>query len=328
VPAFIPIAIHKSQWPATLAAQLREALRSGEINLKFLYHSPRQVRRWLRLHEACSPARREAEVLAAYDRAFGAAAEQLGRSPVHVIGLGCGGGQKEAALIRRLTVRGSKVVFSATDVGGDLLITALRAARACLDPDHCHGLVCDLTEAWDLDEFFDPQTPPGARRLITCFGLIPGFEPRALQALLRRLLRPGDLLLGSANLAPGSDYRRGVEQVLPQYDNVLTRDWLGAFLSDVGIEPDAGTIRFCIEEAPVHSEWLRIAAIHQFHQATGITLEQKETLRFDAGTRLRLFFSYRHTLPTLRQLLAGASVEWVASWVSESGEEGVFLGRV
>lgn len=327
MPAFIPIAIHESQWPATLAAQLREALRSGEINLKFLYDSPRQVRRWLHLHEACSPARREAEVLATYDRAFEAAAEQLGRSPVHVIGLGCGGGQKEAALIRCLTGRGSEVVFSATDAGGDLLITALRAARECLDPGHCHGLVCDLTEASDLDGFFDPQTPPFARRLITCFGLIPGFEPRALQALLRRLLRPGDLLLGSANLAPGPDYRRGVERVLPQYDNALTRDWLDAFLSDVGIEPDAGAIWFCIEESPARSGWLRIAAIHQFHQATGIILEQ-ETLRFEAGTRLRLFFSYRHTLSTLRQLIAGASVEWVASWISESGEEGVFLGRV
>lgn len=325
MPAFIPITIHQTQWPTTLATQLRETLRTGEINPKFLYQSPRQVGQWLRLHEACSPARRAADVLATYDRAFEALVEQLGCSPVHLIGLGCGGGQKEAALLKRLTGGGSKVVFTGTDVSPGLLITALRAAWESVDPVQCFGLVCDLVEASDLHEFFDSQTPPGARRVVTCFGLIPAFEPHSFQALLRPLLRPGDLLLGSANLAPGPDYRHGVEQVLRQYDNTLTRDWLKGFLHEVGIESDSGEIRFRIEAAPALSGLLRIVATFEFHQVSQAVVE-RESFRFEPGTRLRLFSSYRHTVTSLKHLIAGASVEWVASWISESGEEGVFMG--
>lgn len=327
MPSSIPVIVHETQWPAALAAQLRESLRTRRINPKFHYHSPGQVRAWLRLHEICSPARRVADFQSTYAHAFDFAVERLGQCAVHVIGLGCGGGQKEAALLNRLTIGDRPVVFSATDVSSDMIVTALQAAAKHLTPDRCSGLVCDLTEASDLEEFFDPRTPPGARRVVSCFGLIPNFETKVLQTLLHRILRPGDLLLGSANLAPGADYRRGVEQVLSQYDNALTRDWLQMLLKELGIEPDAGEIRFHIEEAPARSGLLRIAATYEFLRAAKATVEGK-VFRFEPGASLRLFFSYRHTLNTLEQLLAGASLDLLDSWISESGEEGVFAGRL
>lgn len=327
MPAFAPITIHQSQWPETLARQLRECLQQGQINPKFHYESPRQVRQWLRLHEACSPARRAADVQATYDFAFASAARLVGKAGVHLIGLGCGGGQKEAALLKCLAAGGCPVMFSATDVSSGMVVTTLQAAWQHIAPTRCSGLVCDLTETQDLDEFLDPQTPQGAQRVITFFGMIPNFEPEVMRVVLQRVVRPGDLLLYSANLAPGPDYRRGVQKVLPQYDNEITRSWLELLLADVGLTPRDGEVGFAIEEAPVGSGWLRITAALEFAQASQARVEG-EVINFEAGTKLRLFFSYRHTVETLQQLFAASSLALQGSWISDSGEEGVFLAAV
>jgi uncharacterized SAM-dependent methyltransferase len=327
MPAYVPITIHRSQWPATLTTQLRASLQRRRINHKFHYESARQVRQWLRLHEAHSPARQEADFAATYEPAFKAVLARSRRDPIHLIGLGCGGGQKEAALLGRMTAGGRRVVFSATDVSSGMVLTALQAAWDRVEPSQCSGLVCDLTEADALDGFLDPQTPEGARRVVTFFGMIPNFEPDTVQCLLLRVLRPGDLLLGSANIAPGSDYRRGVKHVVPQYDNTLTREWLGLLLDDVGIGRGSGRMLFGIEESPPHSGLLRIEAAWEFDRGTTAVIEG-ERFEFEAGCRLQLFFSYRHTVNTLEKLLARSSLRMQSSWLSDSGEEGVFLAQV
>jgi len=324
MPSYAPITVHESQWPAALAAQLGESLRKGRINHKFHYDSPRQVRQWLRLHEAHSPARQASEFRTAYECAFESVMAQVGQHPIHLIGLGCGGGQKEAALLQRLVLADCPVTFSASDVSSGMVITALQAAWKHLRPTHCSGLVCDLVEATDLNGFLDSQTPADARRVVTFFGMIPNFEPDVLRALLRGILRPGDLLLSSANLAPGDDYLKGVEQVLPQYDNALTHEWLGMLLDDVGIDRTAGSMKFGIQESPEGSGLLRITATFEFHQPATARVEG-EGFKFAPGTNLRLFFSCRHTLNTLETVLAPLSLASEGSWISESGEEGVFL---
>lgn len=325
--SYAPITIHESQWPAALAAQLRDSFKSGRINHKFHYESPRQVRQWLRLHDVYSPARQQADFRATYEPAFGAVLDQLGPAAVHLIGLGCGGGQKEAALLGRLASAGRSIVFSATDVSVGMVVTSLQAAWKQIEPARCSGLVCDLVGAQGLAEFFGPQSRPGARRVVTFFGMIPNFEPGAITNLLQHLLRPGDLLLCSANLAPGADYRRGVEQVLPQYDNAMTREWLGMLQQDCGISRDSGTIQFHVEEKPAGGGVLRIAATFRFLvDATAVV--EGEAFRFDAGSSLGLFFSYRHTPHTLGELLAASSLKLEESWISSSGEEGVFLASM
>jgi len=324
VPAIASITIHESQWPASLASQLRDSLRRRQINSKFHYESPRQVRQWLRLHEAHSPARQEADFRATYQPAFDGVLKRLGQEAVQLIGLGCGGGQKETALLRALVQGDCPVGFLAADVSTGMVITTLQAAWRHLDPARCSGLVCDLSLVHDLAALFEAQTNSGARRLITFFGLIPNFEPEVTQAVLEHLVRPGDLFLCSANLAPGPDYRRGVEQVLPQYDNALTRDWLSILLADVGLESDAGDIRFSIEEVPAGGGLLRIIAAFQF-QRRATAVADGERIEFEAGSQLRLFCSCRHTADTLQQVFANASLKPAGSWISESGEEGVFL---
>jgi uncharacterized SAM-dependent methyltransferase len=160
------------------------------------------------------------------------------------------------------------------------------------------------------------------RRLVTLFGIIPNFEPAPLLSRISSLLRPGDLFLLSANLAPGTDYGAGVKQVLPQYDNELTRDWLMTLLLDLGFERDDGQLRFGIESDGAGLQ--RIVAQFELTRSRELRVYD-ETLSFVSGERIRVFFSYRHTRATVTSLLAEQGLSVIGDWMNESGEEGVFL---
>ncbi len=142
---------------------------------------------------------------------------------------------------------------------------------------------------------------------------------------LTTLLRPTDLLLLSANLAPGPDYARGVEAVLPQYDNALTHDWLLTLLLDLGFERDDGKLNFAIE---TDGRGLRRITAH-FELKRGREIRvygETHFIRY-AVRRIRLFFSYRHTPETMRSLLGEHGIKVKGEWLNGAGEEGVFLCR-
>ena len=143
---------------------------------------------------------------------------------------------------------------------------------------------------------------------------------------LASLLRPGDYLLFSANLAPGPDYAAGVQRVLPQYDNPLTRDWLLTFLLDLGVERGDGDLRFTVENDPGGGGLKRITASFHFKQPREIQVDG-ERFAFRAGESIRLFFSYRHTPALVRTLLGRHKLEVIDEWITKSAEEGVFLVR-
>jgi hypothetical protein len=183
--------------------------------------------------------------------------------------------------------------------------------------------LCDLVQARDQPEIFDLGTAPDTRRIITFFGLIPNFEPDQILPKLARFVRAEDTLLLSANLAPGPDYRAGVQSVLPGYDNAETRAWLLAFLYDLGVEHGDGSVGFFIEE---RSNLLRIVADFRFLRPRILTVHD-ERFAFGPGDAMRLFFSYRHTPTIIRELLQQHDLEVVEQWITNSEEEGVFLCR-
>src|SRR5207249_10386964 len=96
MPAVANVSIHSTQFPDEVRRALVESLRSRKINHKFLYDSLKQTRKWLALHQAYSPSRADTDCVACYDRGFTAAAKKIEGSAVHLIGLGCGGGQKDS----------------------------------------------------------------------------------------------------------------------------------------------------------------------------------------------------------------------------------------
>jgi L-histidine Nalpha-methyltransferase len=319
------VAIHPSQFPDHVRRDLLDSLRSRQVNHKFHYDSVRQTTKWLALHNAYSPSRNDADCTAVYDHSFAEAARRIEGQAVHLIGLGCGGGQKDTRLLQLLRKAGKKISYTPSDVSTAMVLMAREVALAVAADEDCHPLVCDLATADDLAGVLEKQTDSGATRLITFFGMIPNFEPQIILPRLAGLLRPADYLLFSANLAPGPDYAAGVQRILPLYDNELTRDWLMTFLLDLGVELADGQLKFAVEDDPA-SGLKRIAAHFHFARSRVIKVDAVP-FEFKPGESIRLFFSYRHTLEKARALLGQHGLNVLDQWITKSEEEGVFLCR-
>jgi L-histidine Nalpha-methyltransferase len=322
--SLVHVAIHASQFPENVRRDLLESLRTCRVNHKFHYDSVKQSQQWLALHQAFSPSRTDADCAATYDRSFAAVAARVDARRVHLVGLGCGGGQKDTRLLRLLQESGKQVFYTPSDVSTAMVLVARQAATAVVAPEVCSPLVCDLATADDLPQVLDALPVADAARLITFFGMIPNFEPQVILPRLAGLLRLKDQLLLSANLAPGADYAAGVQRILPLYDNALTRDWLMTFLLDLGVEAGDGQLRFVIEDDPAGSGVKRVAAWFRFARSREIEVDAQR-FQFPAGESIRLFFSWRHTPALVRRLLGEHGLSVLDQWITKSGEEGVFL---
>jgi uncharacterized SAM-dependent methyltransferase len=357
------VLVHASQFPEKVRRDLLESLRARQVNHKFHYDSVKQTQKWLALHQAYSPTRNDADCRAIYEKGFKAAAAQIKAKSVHVIGLGCGGGQKDTRLLKLLKARGREIFYTPCDVSTAMVLTACRTALAVVPEKNCFPLVCDLATADDLPATLASRFTSHVSRLITFFGMIPNFEPQIILPRLASLVRPKDFLLFSANLTPGDNYAAGMEKILPQYDNPLTRDWLITFLLDLGVERNDGKLHFKIEtcrsrraclavagrrrkeaqtfrsisarknqrlltSSPTMEgvELKRIAAGFHFTRSRRIEVDN-EIFAFHAGETIRLFFSYRYTPERVRKVLARFGLEVCEQWVASSEEEGVFLCR-
>jgi L-histidine Nalpha-methyltransferase len=318
------VAIHASQFPENVRVDLLQSLRSRQVNHKFHYDSFKQTQQWLALPQGFSPSRTDEDCAATYDRSFAAVAARVGSPRVHLVGLGCGGGQKDTRLLKLLRESGRETFYTPSDVSTAMVLVARRTALAVMPHGHCFPLVCDLGTAEDLPEALEGLQVPEAARLITFFGMLPNFEPGAILPRLAGLVGAGDYLLFSANLAPGADYAAGVRQILPLYDNKLTREWLMTFLLDLGVAAEDGELSFTIEGDPAGSGLKRVAAYFRFVRRREIVVES-ERFEFDAGEAIRLFFSYRHTPALVRNLLGQHGLRVLDEWITASGEEGVFL---
>jgi L-histidine Nalpha-methyltransferase len=322
--SLVHVAIHASQFPENVRRDLLESLRTRQVNHKFHYDSVKQTQKWLALHQAFSPSRTDADCAATYDRSFASVAARMDFRRVHLIGLGCGGGQKDTRLLKLLHDSGRKAFYTPSDVSTAMVLVAWQAATVVVAPENCFPLVCDLASADDLPEAFEALHVPNAARLITFFGMVPNFEPQVILPRLAGLLRPGDYLLFSANLAPGTDYAADVQRILPLYDNALTRDWLRTFLLDLGVEAADGELRFAIEDDPAGTGLKRVAAYFRFAHPREIQVDAHQ-FQFPAGESIRLFFSWRHTPSLVRSLLGKHGLRVLDEWITQSGEEGVFL---
>jgi uncharacterized SAM-dependent methyltransferase len=322
------IRIDGSQYPDRVMADLKDCFRRREVNHKFHYDSVKQTQRWLALHQAYSPSRTDTDCADTYVRAFAEAAQRIPPGPLLLTGLGCGGGQKDRRLVEELRKRQHQVDYLATDVSTAMVLCACHEVGKSHPAALLPPLVWDLARVQDLgtvlQEAVGNPADAGKTRLFSFFGMIPNFEPEDILPKLRAAIRPGDWLLFSANLAPGPEYKAGVERIRPLYDNELTREWLIQFLLDAGVEREDGAIRFTIESDSAGLGLLRIVARFEFLRPRTIEIDG-ERFAFGQGDRIRLFFSYRHTPDLVKKLLRAHGMTVEKTWVTASGEEGVFL---
>jgi hypothetical protein len=154
--------------------------------------------------------------------------------------------------------------------------------------------------------------------------MIPNFEPLEILPVLANLLQTGDRLLFSANLVPGDDLDESVHRILPQYDNPETRAWLMTLLEEGGAAANSGELKFSVEPGRQSDELQRIVARFHFAEDTKLQINESE-VSYSKGADLQLFFSYRYTVRQIRDLLARFGMTSVDSWITDNGEEGVFL---
>jgi uncharacterized SAM-dependent methyltransferase len=312
------IFIHSSQFPENVRRDLLQSLRARKINHKFHYDSVKQTQKWLALHQIYSPSRNDENVRSIYEESFDFAATKIKSKSVHVIGLGCGGGQKDARLLKLLKARGRKIFYTPCDVSSAMVLVARQTTLAVLPEKNCFPFVCDLATTDDLSVSLAARHPS----LVTFFGMIPNFEPQDILPKLASLIRAKDFLLFSANLAPGKNYAAGMKRILPQYDNPPTRDWLMTFLLDLGIEKSDGQLHFSIENGGFDLK--RVDASFRFKRARRIEIEGG-TFQFNSGEKIHLFFSYRYTTERVQKILSRFKLEICGQWIAKSEEEGVFL---
>jgi len=321
------ISIHESQFPENIRRDLLASFHARKINHKFHYDSVKQTQKWLALHQIYSPSRNDKNVRAIYEQSFQAAAAKIKSKMVHVIGLGCGGGQKDTRLLKLLKSRGKEIFYTPCDVSTAMVLTACQTALAVLPGENCFPFVCDLATIKALSETVGLArcaVPTDAIQLVTFFGMIPNFEPREILPKLAPLIRPEDFLLFSANLASKKNYAAGIKKILLQYDNAPSRDWLMTFLLDFGIEKSDGELKF--EIATGNFGLKRFVANFHFKRARQIGIED-EFFNFKSGEKIRLFFSYRYTPELVRKILGKHKLEVCEQRIAKSQEEGVFLCR-
>src|SRR5262245_36179891 len=254
--SLVQVRIHPSQFPEQIQRDLLDSLHDRQVKHKFHYDSVQQTQKWLAVHQAYSPSRTDPDCEAIYHSAFVAAAERTISPRVAVIGLGCGGGQKDARLLRLLAQPERQLIYVPCDVSTAMVLVAQRTGSHVISD--IRPIVFDLATANDLSAVLNEVAPRASARIVTFFGMIPNFEPRTILPRLAALLSPQDCLLFSANLAPGADYDTGVRKILPQYDNPMTRDWLATFLFELGAERTDGEIYFEIEACPQSTGGKRI----------------------------------------------------------------------
>jgi hypothetical protein len=262
---------------------------------------------WRQVFLRHSPIHGNPEFARIYRDAFAQIAAQVETPKVHVIGLGCGTGLKELDLFLHLKAREGEALFSAIDASRDLVVESAQKLVAA-GASHDRSLVCDLAETAFISDWLN-RTSQDLPRIITFFGLIPNLAPSLVIRLFHAVLRPVDILLASAHLAPvgeGVDVPEAMQKVLPQYDNPETLAWLAAALDELGIRDQ------------VEPPQMKIGA-NEGVPAFVATAKWKS-----GGEPLQLFHSLRYTSASFEEMFRGAGFEIERLAITSCREEALW----
>jgi len=280
-----------------------------ELPASCLYSRPSLGRLWKKVHLACSPFLQRPELQRLYRLPSQRIRKHFGLRPYSVLALGCADGVKEFLLLKKLP---PPTVLLAADTNPSLArqATIRLPARKKIwrKIDLTHELPASLSR--DLQPVLSKPNSKIQRFpiLITLFGVLPNLSPLPLLKRITRFLSPEDLLLFSANLAPGTKGRSGSLRVLPQYDNPPTREWLEAAVAQFRPRLPKGRLEFGIFSDPQQKSLARI-------EARWISLCKTFTV----------FSSRRPTSSQVEAWIRNARLQKVAGYLDPLGEEGVWL---
>ena len=301
------------------------SLRANRIAPKLLYVTPRQAELWRQVFLKHSPIHGNAEFARIYREAFARTAKIAPEGEATIIGLGCGTGMKEAEFCAQLKASGRDVLFAPIDISRDLVgESAQRLSEA--GARIIGEAVCDLTNVDGVARWIAErkiETPV----LYTFFGLVPNLAPSMVTKLFRAILKPGDVIIVNAHLAPvgeSVDLATAMAKVLPQYDNAETLAWLGAALEVMGLSGHIDAPKMKVGE--VEGMPALIATARWGSSAAFAELGHRFTPK--AEEPLQLFHSLRYTQELFEQVLrdAGFTIERLA--MTACREEAIWSVRL
>ncbi len=324
MPGGVAIWMDDSARPSRQAEALHGAMARGRVPSGALYATPFQSLRWLALHEAWSPARRDGGVQSAYDEVFGVLRDRLGRSPWTLVSLGCGGGQKEEQFLRSCA-EPPRVALVADISPGLALASHDRVSPWC----KTHAGVIDLEASPGPAPWCETLLgDEGVQRVVFFLGMLPNMDHGHAGRVLRAWTRPGDWVVASANLASAAECAAGLPNVLPQYDNKETRAWLSGFLEWQGIGMDRLDWVFGSEPVAAGSGAMaRVTADVVLRSGVSVSVPGHEPVSWEAGCRVRLFHSLRMSMDAAAGFGADAGLVGVHDASDAAGQEGVLLLR-
>jgi len=268
-----------------------------ELPASALYASPALGRLWKKVHLARSPFVIRSGVRRLYIHPAPVLRKLLSGKAYHWIALGCADGLKESLLSRKIPAPTS---FHAADTNPTLARMATLRLRAPV-------------KSWSRIDLTSQRLPSSISHLprpwlVTLFGVLPNLDALPLLQSLHRSMKPGDLLLFSANLAPGWSGFAGARQILPQYDNGPTRVWLEAAVHRYRPSLPAGKLVFGVFPDP--------------HQKSLARIESRWLAK---NKNWIVFASRRPTSSQVEAWVRTTQLRKLACYLDPLGEEGVWL---
>ena len=251
------------------------------------------------MHLSCSPFLHRAELQRLHCLPSTRIRKHFGRQSYSLLALGCADGTKESLLLKKLPKPTSLLAL-------DTNLSLARRAALRLPAFHKSARRGDLTSSLSLQFLFSQLSSHPT--LITLFGVLPNLNPLPLLRSIRRLMKKDDLLLFSANLAPGQSSHTGALRILPQYDNRPTRNWLEAAILRYRPKLPKGHLGFGVFPDPKQKTLARIEA------------------RWISPRKIYTVFSSRR--PTSSQVEAwirSAHMRKLERYLDSLGEEGLWL---
>lgn len=313
---------------AEQARVLHESLMRRRVPTGALYASPFQALRWLALHEAWSPARRDAGVASAYDRATADLALGLESGPWALVSLGCGGGQKEERFLSRVARPPESALV--VDVSPSLALASHeRVSLGC--PAHAGVIDLELKaepSPWCEALLGGSEAGGRPRRVVFLLGMLPNMDLSHARRVLRAWTEPGDWVVLSANLASEGECEDGLRTVLPQYDNAETRAWLSGFLEWQGIPASAFAWRYGVERvASGAGAMARITVDAELREKARVGVPGHGAVEWAAGEAVRVFQSLRMTTTAAERFANESGLDVMKAATDDNGQEGVWVLR-
>jgi len=293
----------------SLAKQFLAGIARRRLDEKFFYWFPLSVRAWL---ELCSDGDyrnfvRSRSLIESY------AEELAGKIPpgeIDVFSIGCGQGDKDRILLRALRESVQTVNYLPADASQSLLEIA--CGGALKEGFSVRGFKADFTDSGHLQAI--AREGDSAERLFMMIGNTMGAaDPLSTAKELRRMLRPGDLLL-----VDGEIYSPGT---IAGYDNPINRRFAWAPLYSIGIRDDQGEVVFQ-DEIDDRIPGLHLVSKHFAATQPSIALTGGESMKIEAGERLEMNHSYKYSAEGFKAVLDQAGLD--SRWSAQS-DDGKFV---